>query len=620
MSYEDLLAMRPGVTFSREGEAQVLVWAPKAKKVKLQFGMGGKALDLEQRAYGFWTLQTRALWPGDRYGFLLDGKGPFPDPATLHQPEGVHGLSEACDLQKFEWTDQGWENPAMKDYMIYELHTGTFTPEGTFAAMERKLDYLVQLGMNAIEIIPVSQFAGDRNWGYDGVFPYSVQESYGASGAAAPEALQRLVNACHQKGIAVILDMVYNHLGPEGNILGHFGHYFTDKYHTPWGDAINFDDAWSDAVRHYFVQNALMWFRDFHIDALRLDAVHAIKDFSPVHILQEIRQQVDVLSRQTGKAHYLIVEMDLNDTRFIKPIEAGGYGMHAQWSDEFHHALRVSSGQERSGYYSDFEGVVSLGKAFRDAYVFDGIYSDHRKRKFGMKADGIPGHQFIVFSQNHDHIGNRMLGERTSQLVSFEMQKLMAGTVFVSPFIPLLFMGEEWAEPNPFQYFVSHTDPELAEAVRKGRKSEFAAFHLEGEAPDPMAVSTFENSKLQWALIDQPPHRTMLHYYQKWIALRKGQQVLRECDRNGLSVEVFQEKELLCIQRVWGRQHLVAFLNFSKTSLEVLLPYEHLSWHKLIASSDPVWGGFQKMPEQVGAGALTVAPESVTVYVNVINS
>lgn len=615
MRYEDLMTMRPGVSFNEQGEAQVLVWAPKAKKVQLQFGEESKALFLEQKDYGFWMLQTRALWPGDRYRFLLDGKGPFPDPATLYQPEGVQGPSEAFDFREFEWTDRNWKNPALKDYIIYEVHTGTFTREGTFAAIEAKLDYLVQLGVNAIEIMPVSQFAGDRNWGYDGVFPYSTQNSYGG-----PAMLQDLVNACHEKGIAVILDIVYNHLGPEGNILGHFGHYFTGKYHTPWGDAINFDDAWSDAVRHYFVQNALMWFRDFHIDGLRLDAVHAIKDLGPVHILQEIRQEAAALSRTTGRAHYLIVEMDLNDTRFVKPIEAGGYGMHAQWTDEFHHALRVSSGQEQSGYYADFDGVASLAKSYRDAYVYDGIYSDHRKRKFGVKTDGIPGHQFIVFSQNHDHVGNRMLGERTSQLVSFEMQKLLAGAVFVSPFVPLLFMGEEWAESNPFQYFVSHTDEKLAEAVRAGRKSEFAAFHAAGEAPDPVAVSTFENSRLQWELIQQLPHRTMLQYYRKWIRLRKALPLFRECDRNGLSAEVFEDKELICVQRVWGRQHLVGFLNFSKSRWEVSLPSGHLSWHKLIASSDPQWGGQQEMPEQAGAGALTIAPESVTVYSNIINS
>lgn len=615
MKYEDLMKLRPGVTFNDRAEAQVVVWAAKAESVQIQFGAQKQPLDLEQGEYGFWTLQTRAIVPGDSYGFVLDGEGPFPDPATVHQSEGVHGMSEATDLTAFEWTDDTWQNPQLKDYIIYEVHPGTFTPEGSFEAMESKLDYLVELGVNAIEIMPVSQFAGARNWGYDGVFPYSVQDSYGG-----PAGLQHLVNACHLKGIAVVLDMVYNHLGPEGNILGKFGHYFTDKYHTPWGDAINFDDQWSDAVRQYFVQNAIMWFRDFHIDGLRLDAVHAIKDFGPKHILQEIRENVDILARETGREHYLIVEMDLNDTRFVRPIEAGGYGMHAQWIDEFHHALRVSSGQERSGYYSDFDGVASLAKSYRDAYVFDGIYSEHRKRKFGMKADTHPGHQFIVFSQNHDHIGNRMLGERTSQLVSFEMQKLLAGAVFISPYIPLLFMGEEYAETNPFQYFVSHTDTELADAVRKGRKKEFAAFHLEGEAPDPVAAETFESSKLQWELPQQEPHRTMLQYYKQWIALRRSQNVLRECDRNGLSAEVFEDKQLIVIQRVLGEEHVVAFLNFSQNSQEASLPHEHLTWQKLIASADPEWKGPEDMPAQADAGALRLAPESITVYTRITNS
>nr|WP_295922526.1 malto-oligosyltrehalose trehalohydrolase [uncultured Dyadobacter sp.] len=615
MKYDDLMIMEPGVTFDTDGNARVLVWAPKAKKVGLELQSSGELLDLNAAEYGYWLLHTTALRPGDLYAIRLDGGEPLPDPATRYQPEGVHGASCAFDPHSFTWTDADWQGIPIKSYIIYELHTGTFTPEGTFGGIEQKLDHLEQLGVNAIEIMPVSQFAGERNWGYDGVFPYSVQASYGG-----PAALQQLVNACHRRGIAVILDMVYNHLGPEGNVLGQFGHYFTDKYHTPWGDAINFDDAWSDAVRQYFVQNALMWFRDFHIDALRLDAVHAIKDFSPVHILQEIHVKTDALSRETGKPYQLIVEMDLNDTRFVKPVAAGGYGMDAQWIDEFHHALRVSSGQEKSGYYADFDPITSLAKSFRDAYVFDGIYSDHRKRKFGMKADGIGGEQFIVFSQNHDHIGNRMLGERTSQLVSFEMQKLLAGAVFISPFVPLLFMGEEWSESNPFQYFVSHTDEKLAEAVRKGRKSEFAAFHLEGEAPDPVSPLTFQNSTLQWELPEQEPHQAMLRYYRHWIRLRKSEQVLRACDRDGLSVEAFPEKELICIQRVGERQHLIGALNFSKSSQEVLLPFEHLIWSKLIASSDPLWNGPLVMPDRVDAGTLVVSPESVTVYVNVTTS
>jgi maltooligosyltrehalose trehalohydrolase len=555
------------------------------------------------------------LKPGDRYQFVLDDNACLPDPASLHQSDGVHGPSRAFDPQDFKWTDKDWQNPKLSEYIIYELHIGTFTAEGTFAAMETKLDYLVELGVTAIEIMPVSQFAGPRNWGYDGVFPYAVQDSYGG-----PAGLLHLVNACHSKGLAVILDVVYNHLGPEGNILRAYGPYFTDKYHTPWGDALNFDDAWSDGVRQYFIENAVMWFRDFHIDGLRMDAVHAIKDFGPVHVLQEIRDRVDELTSQTGNTHYLIVEMDLNDTRFINPIEKGGYGMDAQWIDEFHHALRVSSGQQRSGYYSDFEPIVSLAKSYKDAYVYDGIYSEHRKRKFGVKADGFPGKQFVVFSQNHDHIGNRMLGERTSQLVSFEMQKLLAGAVLVSPYLPLLFMGEEWSETNPFQYFVSHTDPELAEAVRKGRKREFAAFHLEGDAPDPMSQETFDQSKLQWSLHESGPHQVMFQYYKTMISLRKQQPALRNTDRNGLAVDHFSEKELITIERISGNQHVIAVLNFSKSVQEVSLPVKHLVWHKLLASTDPKWNGGEELPEQTDSSVLMVWPESFTLYANIISS
>ncbi|MCE6987847.1 malto-oligosyltrehalose trehalohydrolase [Dyadobacter sp. CY323] len=605
----------PGIRFNEFGEAQILVWAPEAEEVEILLVDQNKKLPLNKEFYGYWYLASQEVKPGDLYQYVIDKDKKLPDPASLSQPDGVHGPSAAVDLRDFSWSDKNWQNPALEEYILYELHVGTFTPEGTFEAVIGKLDYLVDLGINAIEIMPVSQFAGSRNWGYDGVFPYGVQDSYGG-----PKGLQQLVDACHEKGIAVILDVVYNHMGPEGNILAEYGPYFTEKYHTPWGDALNFDDLWCDGVRQYFVENALMWFRDFHIDGLRMDAVHAIKDFSPVHLLQEIRTRLDALSRQIGTTHYLIVEMDLNDTRFINPVSKGGYGMDAQWIDEFHHALRVSSGQQRSGYYSDFEPITSLAKSYKDAYVFDGIYSEHRKRKFGVKADGHPGEQFIVFSQNHDHVGNRMLGERTSQLVSFEMQKLLAGAVLASPYLPMLFMGEEWAEPNPFQYFVSHTDDELADAVRKGRKQEFAAFHLEGEAPDPMSEKTFNESKVQWELLDQDPHSTMLLYYKTLIGLRKSQPALHSTDREALSVEAFEEKQMISIQRVSGEQHIFAVLNFSKTSQEVALPSDHLVWHKLIASSDETWKGEKTLPGQIDSGALHVAPESFVIYTNITNS
>ncbi|MPR37270.1 malto-oligosyltrehalose trehalohydrolase [Salmonirosea aquatica] len=601
-----------GVNFSDEGTASIVLWAPKSSSASVLIEAKQRTITLEKKEYGYWSLETEEVKPGDEYLFVLDDGKEFPDPASLSQPGGVHGLSRAVDLKSFAWTDGDWQNIDLESYLIYEVHTGTYTSEGTFAAMEAKLDYLVDLGITAIEIMPVAQFSGDRNWGYDGVLPFCVQNSYGGA-----EALQHLVDKCHEKGLAVILDVVFNHIGPEGNNLDHFGHYFTDKYHTPWGNAINFDDAWCDGVRKFFKENALMWFRDFHIDALRLDAVHAIKDFSPVHILKEIKLEVEQLMWETGRLHYLIVELDLNDNRFINPVDQGGYGMDAQWIDEFHHALRVSSGQPGTGYYSDFDGVASLAKSYEDAYVYDGAFSEHRKKKFGIKASGNAGRQFVVFSQNHDHVGNRMLGERSSQLVSPSMQKLMAGAVLVSPYLPLLFMGEEYAEPNPFLYFVSHTDPELAEAVRKGRKKEFSAFHLEGEAPDPMAGETFNNSKLQWDLPDTEPHRTMLGYYKNLIAIRKKYPALNKLNRWNLRVAHDPSRQTLTLIRSHNEQQVVCFMNFSKGSHEAELPDTPGTWHKLLGSSDPQWGGQILMPESVsGRSLLTLPPESFTLYIN----
>ncbi|MCF2447413.1 malto-oligosyltrehalose trehalohydrolase [Dyadobacter sp. CY345] len=601
-----------GVNFNENGQAEIVLWAPKVELVEIYYVNENRSEPLFGGEQGLWTLTSDALKPGDLYFFKLDGKVQFPDPATLSQPDGVHGASQATDIEEFSWTDDKWKNIGLKDYIFYELHVGTFTDEGTFAALEEKLDYLIDLGVTAIEIMPVAQFSGERNWGYDGVFPFSVQSSYGGA-----KGLQQLVNTCHNKGLAVVLDVVYNHIGPEGNHFENFGHYFTEKYHTPWGNAINFDDAWCDHVRNYFIENTLMWFRDFHIDGLRMDAVHAIKDFSALHILQEIKLHVDELIQKTGRNHYLIAELDLNDTRYINPISKGGFGLDTQWIDEFHHALRVSSGQPQTGYYSDFEGVVSLAKSYEDAYVYDGGYSEHRKKKFGTKATENPGQQFVVFSQNHDQTGNRMLGERTSALVSFEMQKLLAGAVLVSPYLPMLFMGEEYGETNPFQYFVSHTDPELAEAVRKGRKKEFEAFHIEGEAPDPMSEETFMNSKLQWQLIEQEPHKTMLSFYKKLITLRKEQAALHVLNRKDVSVECMAEQEVIILQRQHKIQHTICMMNFSKLPQQVKVPVYSPVWHKLIASSDLKWKGPEDLPRTIAEEiSLVLPPESFTLYSN----
>lgn len=597
----------PGVRFNGEGQAQITVWAPLAKKILIHIEADHSVLPLQQCADGYWTLQTAALQPGGMYRFSVDNGQPYPDPASLSQPHGVHGASQALRLNDFDWQDAHWTNPPLEEYIIYELHTGTFSTEGSFAGIQAQIPYLKKLGITAIEIMPVAQFPGSRNWGYDGVFPYAVQATYGGA-----KGLQELVQACHLEGIAVILDVVYNHLGPEGNYLGIYGPYFTGKYKTPWGNALNFDDAWCDGVRDYFVENALMWFRDFHIDALRLDAVHAIKDFSAVHLLQQIKERTNSLMEEEGKNHYLIVELDLNDTRFINPAAKGGYGMDAQWIDEFHHALRITAGEEPRGYYSDFNGIEHLAKAYRDAYVYDGQYSPHRNKKFGIPATENEGKQFIVFSQNHDQVGNRMLGERTRALHTFEMQKLLAASVLLSPFLPMLFMGEEWSEPAPFLYFVSHTDPELAAAVRNGRKAEFAAFHAQGEAPDPMAQDTFDNSKLHWDLQAQEPHKTVLCYYTALIQLRKSHPALRIPNRNGLNVTADKEKNCLVLERTDKEKKVVCLMNFSKQVQLLTLP-EKEKCTKLFDSASPQWHGPAAAPDLVQT-SVAVQPESVVVY------
>lgn len=599
-----------GVNFTGKGRAKVTVWAPLARTVEvIVTGVNGECIPFIKQDYGYWKTTTEKIKPGTSYKISVDGKPSFPDPASLSQPYGVHEASVAIDLNNFKWTDIRWKNPALHQYIIYELHTGTFTPQNDFGGIKNKLDYLVDLGITAIEIMPVGQFAGSRNWGYDGVYPFAVQDSYG--GAAA---LQDLVNACHEKGIAVILDVIYNHLGPEGNYLGQLGPYFTDKYNTPWGKALNFDDSWCNGVRDYFTENALMWFRDFHIDALRMDAVHAIKDFSPVHIIKDIRQKTNELSALTSRSYYLITEMDLNDPIFINPLDEGGFGADAQWVDEFHHALRVSSGQNREGYYSDFNGIGHLAKSYRDAYVYDGQFSEYRKKFFGVKTNN-PGDQFVVFSQNHDHTGNRMMGERTSALVSFEMCKLMAGAVMVSPYLPMLFMGEEWAESNPFLFFISHTDKELAAIVNKGRKEEFSSFNWQGDPPDPRLEKTFKQSMLKWDLLNKKPHQQMLKYYKKLIQLRKSTPALSSTDRKKIMVEENEGIKTISLFRYEGGQQILSLLNFSDKQQSLAI--KEGNWMKLLDSAAPEYNGPEPSRDNIrGPATVTIQPESILVYEN----
>ena len=609
MSKTKRLYRNIGVTFKEDQCAHIRIWAPTAKVAELK--LKEELIPMIKQEYGYWELQSPLISPGTIYNFVIDGNV-IPDPASLLQPDGVHGASEAFDPAVFVWTDAEWKNPPLGSYLLYELHTGTFTADGTFDGIIARLDYLVDLGITAIELMPVAQFPGERNWGYDGVFPFAVQSSYGG-----PAGLQRLVNACHEKGLAVVLDVVYNHVGPEGNYFEQLGPYFTDKYHTPWGSAINFDDSWSDGVRNYFIENVLMWFRDFHLDGLRLDAVHAIKDFGVKHLLKEMKLEVDLLAQATGRKYNLIIESDLNDNKYINPIAAGGYGMDAQWIDEFHHALRVTAGEPAKGYYSDFSGIADLEKAYRDAYVYDGNYSPHRLRTFGGKAEGNEGKQFVVFSQNHDQVGNRMLGERSSKLVSYEMQKLLAGAVLCSPFLPMLFMGEEWGETNPFLFFTSHGDPELIEAVRKGRKAEFAAFHAEGEAPDPQDIDTFKNSKLQWALQDTAGHQQLLSFYKTLIAMRKQYASLHNADRKQMSVSAEPAKNCLVLRRWDQEQQVLCLMNFSDKMQSLTIPDDKPYWKKILDSADPKWNGPGASPVSIDALQLiTLQPQSLLIYTN----
>jgi maltooligosyltrehalose trehalohydrolase len=517
-----------GMTLLPGTGARMLFWSPFANTVQVKI-RGKGSLSLEKRDYGYWEGNLPGVESGDRYMIVIDDEREIPDPVSLFQPEGVHRESEVIDTASFRTDDRKWKGIPPADLIIYELHTGTFSPEGNFDGIIKKLDYLNELGINAIELMPVAQFPGSRNWGYDGVYPFAVQDSYGGPGG-----LSRLVSACHDNGIAVILDVVYNHLGPEGNYLSAAGPYFTGKYHTPWGSAVNFDDAWSHGVRRYFIENALMWLRDFNIDGLRLDAVHAIKDFGAYHFLAELADTVDRLNRETAGNHFLIGESDLNDARFIAPSREGGIGLDAQWCDEFHHALHARLTGERNGYYSDFGDTGQLADAYNNAFVYNGKYSPYRKRIFGGVTDGIPGSRFVICTQNHDQVGNRMLGERLTSLTGFESLKLAAGAMFFSPYIPMLFMGEEYGELAPFLYFTSHGDQDLVTAVREGRKKEFSDFLVDLEPPDPDSESTFNSSKLNWDQTKDDKKKKLLDYYKKLISIKKSHPALKPGNREGV--------------------------------------------------------------------------------------
>ena len=561
------------------------VWAPTMDNVSLRLLDGGRIVPLTKDERGYHEVTVKNLGAGALYVYQLATGEQRPDPASRFQPEGVHGPSQVVD-GNFSWDENGWAGIPLKDYIIYELHVGAFTPAGNFDAIIPYLEYLIQLGVTAIELMPVAQFPGGRNWGYDGVFPFAVQNSYGG-----PQGLKRLINACHQRGLAVILDVVYNHLGPEGNYLADFAPYFTDRYKTPWGPALNFDGPFSDEVRHYFIENALYWITEFHIDALRLDAVHAILDHSPVPFIEELASEVQQAADRLLRPALLIAESADNNARLIRPRESGGYGLDALWNDDFHHCLRTLLTGERSGYYEDYGEFSQLVKAYGEGFAYSGEHSRFRRRRHGSVARDIPAERFVVFAQNHDQVGNRMLGDRPSQMMSFEELKLAAGLVILSPFIPLLFMGEEYAETTPFPYFISHSDAELIDAVRRGRREEFAAFGWQGEVPDPQDARTFLRAKLNHEIRTAGEHLVLLKFYRELIAIRKKLSAFKPMDKRSVEVLGFDKERMMVVHRWYeGTQAvLVANLGAQQASASVLIPPGH--WRKVVDSADETWRG-----------------------------
>jgi maltooligosyltrehalose trehalohydrolase len=552
----------------RDGGIEFRVWAPGHDRVEVAITASEPARHvLERDARGYHGGFVAGLGTDTRYRYAI-GNEVLPDPASRSQPHGVHGDS-AVIRPDFTWSDPEWVGRVITDYVISEIHVGTFTDAGTFDAVIERVDDLRALGITAIELMPVGQFPGTRNWGYDGVFPYAAQSSYGGA-----DGLRRLVDACHARGVSVVLDVVYNHLGPEGNVLGRFGPYFTDRYRTPWGDALNFDDRGSDEVRNFFVENALQWVSDFRIDALRLDAVHAIADPSAYPFVEELIDAVHECAAREGRHIWVIAESAANDARLVTPRERGGTDCDAQWSDDFHHALHALLTGEREEYYADYGRIEDLATAYRDAFVYAGRYSKSRDHRVGRSAAGLPGQRFVVFAQNHDQIGNRAIGDRLSTVVDLDRLRVAAAAVLCAPFLPLLFMGEEYGETRPFPYFVDHSDPDLIKAVRRGRRTEFAQFSGTGAPPDPDAPETFAAATLQWTRRTEEPHATILAWHARLLELRRERAALQLLDPGETRTQTFEAEQVLVVTREAGGDAIVLVLAFGveDARLQVELP------------------------------------------------
>jgi maltooligosyltrehalose trehalohydrolase len=522
------------------------VWAPKAQKMSVKIGEQSHTMTGPDPK-GWWRAKVENAGAGTDYAFLLnDDRTAYPDPRGAWQPNGVHSASRVVDHKAFQWTDKAWQGPPLTGAVIYELHIGTFTQQGTFDSAIERLPFLFELGVTHIEVLPVAAFPGAFGWGYDGVALFAVRHPYGG-----PEGLKRFVDACHAHGLAVLIDVVYNHFGPVGNYANNFGPYLTQIHRTPWGDAVNFEGAGSDEVRRFFCDNALMWMRDYHVDGLRLDAVHEFMDRSAIHFMEQLSAEVDVLSSTLGRRLVLIAESDLNDPRVVTPREAHGYGMDAQWSDDFHHALfTILHDDEGKGYYDDFGSFANLAKSMTSAFVYDGAYSSYRNRSHGRPVGDLSAHHFVAFIQNHDQVGNRATGDRLEHIIGMDRAKVAAGLVLTSPFIPMLFQGEEFAASTPFQYFADHEDGEMRKAVSDGRKREFAAFGWDAaDIPDPESVETFNRSKLNWNEVHEGRHEEMLRWTTDLIRIRRASPSLNDGDLGHLKVSFDEQKRWLAVNR-----------------------------------------------------------------------
>lgn len=519
------------------------VWAPRARTVELH--VDGERVSMTPLAGGTFTARVATAIAGSRYGFSLDGGPVRPDPRAPSQPDGIDGLSAVVDHGAFTWSDHAWRGVPLRGAVLYELHVGTFTPEGTFDAVIDHLEHLVSLGVDAVELLPVAEFAGERGWGYDGVDLFAPHHSYGG-----PDGLKRLIDACHRAGLGVVIDVVYNHLGPAGNYLGEFGPYFSERHQTNWGAAMNYDGRGSDEVRRFVLDNATQWLSHYHADGLRLDAVHAIVDDSAVHLLEELAAHVDALAVTLRRPVFLIAESDRNDPRLVRSRDAGGFGLDAAWADEWHHALHAALSGERSGYYEDFGSLELLAKALRQAWVYDGAFSPHRQRRHGRRPDGLAGYRFVVCTQNHDQVGNRARGERSACLMSPGRLRIAAALLLSTPFIPMVFQGEEWGASTPFQYFTDHRDPELARAVTEGRRHEFAAFGWDpAEVPDPQSQATLAASILDWEECGRGEHAEILGWYRELLTLRRQRPELSDPRSCRIDAVADETRQILTVRR-----------------------------------------------------------------------